>query len=397
MSHSWSPYHGRRRPARGPRRAAELDLAADQSSYEPGETAHVAAVVTIEPDWHVNAHHPTFDYLIPTELTVAVPEAWPAAQIAYPEPVMRTFAFADQPLAVYEGRTVLRVTLAVPAAAAPGKATIEAKLRYQACNDRSCLPPVTTSLPLELTIGSGGKPTNQALFGGGPGGGPGVGPATTAAAPAAAHPAAAGAAGLPLMLALALLGGLILNAMPCVLPVLSLKVFGLVKSAGLGRREVVVGSLATAAGILLSFLGLALAAIGARAAGSAVGWGIQFQRPGFVTFLAIVVVLFSLNLWGLFEIVLPWRLANALGGGAREGVGGHLVSGLFATLMATPCSAPFLGTAVGFALAQPAGTVLAIFAAVGVGMALPYLVLAVAPGAAACCPSRGRGWKPSRW
>lgn len=382
---------------------AELDLAADRTAYAPGETARVAAVVAIEPGWHVNAHVPTFDYLIPTELTFALPAGWPAAEVAYPEPAIETFAFADLPLAVYDGRTVIVATLAVPASAAAGRVTVEGRLRYQACDDRSCLPPVTTALPLELTIapadagGAADRAVNAALFAAGPVTGGGPGGKELAAAGAPARPGAGGR--LPLMLALALLGGLILNAMPCVLPVLSLKVFGMVKAAGQGRREVVVGSLATAAGILASFVGLALAAVGAKAGGSAVGWGIQFQRPGFVTFLAVVVVLFCLNLWGLFEITLPYRLANAIGGsgggggsaGRREGVGGHFASGLFATLMATPCSAPFLGTAIGFALAQEAGAVFAIFTAVGVGMALPYLVLAVAPGAASLLP------KPGAW
>jgi suppressor for copper-sensitivity B len=120
-----------------------------------------------------------------------------------------------------------------------------------------------------------------------------------------------------------------------------------------------------------------------------VGWGIQFQRPGFVAFLAVVVVLFCLNLWGLFEIPLPQRLARLGGAGPREGMAGHFASGLFATLMATPCSAPFLGTAVGFALAQESPVILAIFAAVGLGMGLPYLLLAAAPGTARFLPRPG--------
>ena len=193
------------------------------------------------------------------------------------------------------------------------------------------------------------------------------------------------------MLALGVLGGLILNAMPCVLPVLSLKVFGLVKSAGQGRSAVVGGALATAAGIVLSFWALAGTAVVARAAGAAVGWGVQFQNPVFVTFLLVVVVLFCLNLWGLFEIPLPQFVARAAGTGPREGVAGHLVSGLFATLMATPCSAPFLGTAVAFALSQPATVIFAIFTAVGTGMALPYLALAAAPRLARLLP------KPGAW
>jgi suppressor for copper-sensitivity B len=140
-------------------------------------------------------------------------------------------------------------------------------------------------------------------------------------------------------------------------------------------------------------LALALAAALARAAGAAVGWGVQFQRPGFVAFLAVVVVLFCLNLWGLFEIQLPWRLAQLGGGfgagGSREGAAGHFVSGLFATLMATPCSAPFLGPAVGFALAQETAVIFAMFTAVGLGMALPYLAIAAAPGVARFLPRPG--------
>ena len=177
--------------------------------------------------------------------------------------------------------------------------------------------------------------------------------------------------------------------MPCVLPVLSLKVFGLVKSAGQGRSQVVLGSLATSLGILLSFWALALAAVIAKSAGGAVGWGVQFQEPVFVVVLAVIVLLFCLNLWGVFEIPLPQSLARVADSGPKEGLAGHLASGLFATLMATPCSAPFLGTAVGFALSQSAYMIFAVFSAIAIGMALPYLALAAAPGAARMLPKPG--------
>jgi thiol:disulfide interchange protein len=357
---------------------ASFVLTADRTAHEAGSPARVAALVTIEPGWHVNSHKPTFEYLIPTELDLELPASWPAETVRYPQAEMQTFAFADQPLAVYDGSVVIVGTLAVPKGAAEGPVPIRAKLRYQACNDSQCLPPVTTEAELQLKIGLGGQPQHEDLFGkaatvGGQGGGP-----TAGAAP-----------GVAAMLLLAVLGGLILNAMPCVLPVLSLKVFGLVRSAGHGRKEVVSGALATAAGILVSFWALAFAAVAARAAGAAVGWGVQFQRPGFVAFLAVIVVLFCLNLWGLFEIPLPQRLARVGGVAPREGLAGHFSSGLFATLMATPCSAPFLGTAVGFALAQKAPLILAIFTAVGLGMALPYLLIAAAPGIARIFPRPG--------
>lgn len=363
---------------------ATLSVLADYTAYEAGSTARIAAKVTIDEGWHVNSFKPTFEFLIPTVLDLELPQGWPQEKVSYPKSEMQTFAFADQPLAVYDGQVVILSELQVPPEASPGKFPVRASLRYQACNDTQCLPPVTRTADLTLTVGPGGTPVASDLFrtvaaGGAPG--PGSGERTGGEA----------GASLLLMLGLAVLGGLILNAMPCVLPVLSLKVFGLVRSAAHGRSEVVRGGLATAAGILVSFWALAIAAIAARSAGAAVGWGVQFQRPGFVAFLAVVVVLFCLNLWGLFEIPLPQRLARLGGTAVREGSAGHFFSGLFATLMATPCSAPFLGTAIGFALAQEAPVILAIFTAVGVGMALPYLILVAAPGAARLFP------KPGAW
>ena len=110
-----------------------------------------------------------------------------------------------------------------------------------------------------------------------------------------------------------------------------------------------------------------------------------------------MILLFTLNMWGLFEIHLPGSLAKVGSSGPSEGLAGHLVTGFFATLMATPCSAPFLGTALGFALTQDSGTTAAMFGAIGTGMASPYLVLAAFPAAGACCRGRGRGWRPSAW
>lgn len=384
----------------GKQQKASFVLNADRTAYEAGVPARVAALVSIEHGWHVNSHRPTFEYLIPTELALALPEGWAPGSVQYPPHELQTFAFENQPLAVYDGDVVILAEVKVPGGVPAGTYPVKASLRYQACNDSQCLPPVTAEAEMQLTIGPDGQTQHEDLFskataalaaaGGGDRGAPpgGVKPAT--AAPAPAPPASTS---LAVTLLLALLGGLILNAMPCVLPVLSLKIFGLVRSAGHGRAEVVRGTLATAAGILVSFWALALAAIAARSAGAAVGWGIQFQRPGFVAFLAVVVVLFCLNLWGLFEIPLPQFLAR-LGGGSvqgREGVAGHFASGLFATLMATPCSAPFLGTAISFALAQTALVILAVFTALGLGMALPYLLVAAAPGIAKILP------KPGAW
>jgi len=162
------------------------------------------------------------------------------------------------------------------------------------------------------------------------------------------------------ILGLAFLGGLILNLMPCVLPVLSLKLLAVAKQSGLPQGEIRAGFLASAAGILVSFLVLAGAAIALKMLGLRVGWGIQFQQPLFLAVMALVVTLFAYNLFGILEIALP-RWAAALGSRAsapveamstRRRLGNHFGTGAFATLLATPCSAPFLGTALGFALAR---------------------------------------------
>jgi len=199
---------------------------------------------------------------------------------------------------------------------------------------------------------------------------------------------------LPVILGLALIGGLILNLMPCVLPVISLKVLGVISHGGGEKRAVRTSFLATSAGIVFSFLAIAAGLVSLKLAGSAVGWGIQFQHPWFLVALTIIVTLFAYNLWGMFEINLPAGFAGALGGpqqGDQHSIGGNFATGAFATLLATPCSAPFLGTAVGFALAGSIADTFAVFAALGIGMALPFLVIAGVPALATKLP------KPGAW
>lgn len=204
----------------------------------------------------------------------------------------------------------------------------------------------------------------------------------------AAPPAPVFASSLWAMLAIAVLGGLILNLMPCVLPVLAMKVAGLAKLAGAPSRALRISFLATSAGIVTSFLLLAAALIGLKLAGEAVGWGLQFQLPWFLAAMALIVTLFAVNLWGLLEIPLPRALADAADGASASG---SFATGVFATLLATPCSAPFVGTAVGFALGRGPVEIAAIFAALGIGLALPYLAIAAIPGVARVLP------KPGAW
>ncbi|WP_429027507.1 protein-disulfide reductase DsbD family protein [Aeromonas veronii] len=193
------------------------------------------------------------------------------------------------------------------------------------------------------------------------------------------------------LLGAALLGGLILNLMPCVLPVLALKLGTVLQHQEREQGAVRKQFLAASAGIIASFWVLAAMSSLLRATQGAVGWGIQFQSAGFIGLMVLVTLLFCANLLGLFEIRLPSALSTRLATSGGNGLGGHFLQGSFATLLATPCSAPFLGTAVAFALAAPLGQLWLVFTALGIGMSLPWLLVAALPRLALWLP------KPGRW
>ncbi|MEE2761397.1 MAG: protein-disulfide reductase DsbD domain-containing protein, partial [Pseudomonadota bacterium] len=213
--------------------------------------------------------------------------------------------------------------------------------------------------------------------------------------PASAPAGSALTLSLPIVLALALAGGLILNLMPCVLPVISLKLLSFTAYGGAEKGVIRKSFIASSLGIVFSFLVIATGLAGLKAAGSTVGWGIQFQYPWYIVGLTLIVSLFAYNLWGIFELRLPSFVGGLSGGigkpAAHQSFLGNFGTGAFATVLATPCSAPFLGTAVGFALVGRSLNIFLIFAALGLGMALPFLLIALAPGLAAILP------KPGNW
>ena len=218
--------------------------------------------------------------------------------------------------------------------------------------------------------------------------GGGDGPVRTAALPAMAEAPGAQIGALEAML-FAFLGGLILNLMPCVFPVLALKVLGLVAHADapFGRRAVV--GAAYASGILTTFAVLAAVLIGLKSAGVAVGWGFQLQSPVFVAVMAAALFAVGLNLSGVFEIGAG--LTRLGGRGPQDGVGGAFATGCLATVVATPCTAPFMAVAIGTALAASELTALGVFFALGLGLATPFVLLTLVPGLARVLPRPG-GW-----
>ncbi|HRK97681.1 MAG TPA: protein-disulfide reductase DsbD family protein [Alphaproteobacteria bacterium] len=190
---------------------------------------------------------------------------------------------------------------------------------------------------------------------------------------------------------LAILGGMILNLMPCVFPVLSMKALSLVKMSAKEQKYAAFHGFFYTAGILVCFGGIAAALIALKSAGEEIGWGFQLQNPVVVLLLAYLLFVMALNLSGFFEF--KGHLFSNIGHklAAKHGYSGTFFTGMLATIVATPCTAPFMGTAMGFALTQSPVVAMTVFLALGVGLALPYLVLCLVPSLRKALP------KPGAW
>jgi thiol:disulfide interchange protein/DsbC/DsbD-like thiol-disulfide interchange protein len=258
--------------------------------------------------------------------------------------------------------------------------------------------PATTGVPAlsGSPQATGGSPQVSASSEGGSAAPPpGTGtPAAAATSESHGLTAAATTGDQPLLLGVlgaAFIGGLILNLMPCVLPVLSLKVFSLMKHAGANAKTAWIQGVAFTVGVVLSFWALAGLLIILRTAGNHLGWGFQMQSPAFVLGLILLFFLLALNLFGVFELGASLVGLDAKATGHLGGLASSFGNGALATLAATPCTAPFMGSALGFAAQQPAYISLFIFTFLALGMATPYLLLTIFPGALRFVP------KPGAW
>ena len=197
-----------------------------------------------------------------------------------------------------------------------------------------------------------------------------------------------------IMFALALLGGLILNFMPCVLPVLAIKIGSVLDAAGQQKSLIRARFLSAAAGIVTSFVMLAAALATMRLAGAQIGWGIQFQSPIFLSVMMLLISVFVLAMLDRLILPLPsfaqrWTAAPRATASSRRMLLGDFLTGMLATIMATPCSAPFVGVAVGFALTGSIAALFGIFIALGIGLAAPWIVIMMVPGLISTLPRPG--------
>lgn len=195
---------------------------------------------------------------------------------------------------------------------------------------------------------------------------------------------------LPYFLLMAFIGGLILNIMPCVLPVISLKLFGLIRHSDESRAKILRHNIFYSLGVLSTFAILAATVIGLKSSGEQIGWGFQLQSPLFVALMIFVIFIMALNLFGLFEFRTPGgsKLGNVE---VRNTFYGDFIGGVLATILSTPCSAPFLGTALTFAFSESATNIFLIFMAIGLGLSAPFILTGIFPALIRFLP------KPGMW
>ena len=361
---------------------AQVQISVNPQELHPGEQGAVKAVILIPAGMHQSYLPGDEEYFY---LKASCPQLTFGKTI-YPETQTKG---ADGEW-LYKDKVVLTLPFTVKPDAKSGKVTLNAETGYNICFDTgSCEPPETVSKSFTLNI----KVPATAVQ-------PEINEKADTVLPAnklpeekplpQPVPAPVQHNKLWTYLLMAFLGGIILNVMPCVLPVLSIKAMSIVKQAHEDNAVVMRHSFAYTAGILVSFLVLAGVIIGIKLGGESVGWGFQFQNTGFVLVLTALIFAFALSLFDVFIITVPGMNA-ATKASSRGGYGGSFLSGIFAVLLATPCSAPMLGTALGFAFSQPPMLILAFFFLIGLGLALPFILLGISPKLLKVIP------KPGEW
>lgn len=357
----------------------KASLVSEVKSAVPGQSFRVAVKLIHEEHWHTYGKELPSEVIgKPTKLKWTLPEGWTVEELPWPatKEVDSTDGKKSQG---YEGTVYLPAKMT-----AAGKVgdtqQISVKVDALACNPENCMP-VKPEAMLSILLSDQVEldPAAVAVFG----------PASILESEQVKEMVIKSVERSFLgYLVFAFIGGLILNVMPCVFPVLGIKIMNVVEQAGADKKQVLLHGLAYTLGILLCFWGLGglVIALGKT-------WGFQLQSPSFVYGLCVFFLIFGLNMAGLFEIG-----ASAVGVGAdlqaRHGFSGSFFSGLLATVVATPCSAPFLGSALGYTVTLPALQAMLMFTMIGLGLASPFLVLSLIPSLVSALPRPG-AWMES--
>jgi len=354
----------------------KASLVADTTAIEPGKPFRVGVRLVMDPGWHTYWKDPG-DAGLATTVVWQLPEGFSAGPLGWPAPE-QVIEPGNIKANAYTGETLLTTTITPPKTLPVGKVTLSARVDWLVC-EKTCLPG-GAGVSLWLPVGTA-TPANAELFNRYPPGGNPIPVKHLDDKPAASPAPSAVEPSLVLILLSSVLGGLILNIMPCVLPVISLKIFSFVSEAHNDPKTIFKLGAVFALGILISFWILAGVVVALKSAGQQIGWGFQLQNPYFVIAMCVVVLVFGLSLFGIFEFHLPACLCggtSALAG--KSGYPGAFFNGFLATALATPCTAPFLGPALGYAFLRSAFEIFSVFTAVAIGLALPYLLLTARPG-----------------
>lgn len=410
-------------------------------TYSAGELAagsKLTVKITIPDNWHVNANIAADEFLKPSSIDVSAQGIF-FGEPVWPAPIKEYSEALDLENLVFRGE--FQVILPIDSVEKNfDSLSTTITFHYQACDNSICLAPAQKTISLdgntfgkgnagngdanlkkngkdgdepqqvnateekfdiimefqqEETAGTDAKTVaSEATANKGTASEPQTAAEESAAEVAAvgesAADSAAGFAGTLALLFFAFVGGIILNLMPCVLPVLSLKIFSLVKQAGESRSRLLASGLSTTAGILCSFWVLAAIISVIKIGGGNAGWGMQFQSAGFIAFMVVILTAFAMSFFGLFEVWLPWGATTKMdAAGSKGGLAGAFFTGALLVLLSTPCSAPFLGTAMGFAFTASLPVLFLFFTAAGIGLALPYLLVSFFPAVQKHLPKPG--------
>jgi thiol:disulfide interchange protein DsbD len=361
---------------------AAVKISVTPDSLKAGEQGKIKAVISIPANMHQSYFPGDEEYFY----LKAVGKGLSFSKTQYPAPQKKE----EGNEWIYSGTITLVLPFTVKKDAPAGKITIDAEVGYNICLDTgACEAPESVNKTLNFNIIGITNPdtpvsSDETVI---------SDSAAAGTADDTAEPvteSSSGSANVWKFLLMAFLGGVILNIMPCVLPVLSIKAMSIVKQAHEDKKVIMKHSFAYTGGILVSFLILASVIIALKLAGESVGWGFQFQNTAFVMVLTSMIFVFALSLFDVF-IITPPGMNKATQASAKGGFGGSFFSGIFAVLLATPCSAPMLGTALGFAFAQPPLLILFFFLLIGLGLALPFILLGFNPKLMKVIP------KPGEW
>ncbi|MEX0775703.1 MAG: cytochrome c biogenesis protein CcdA [Phycisphaeraceae bacterium] len=359
----------------------------------PGQRLALAVIIDLQEGWHINpdaAQCSTTSKTeqVPTTLVATRADAallFETPQFPVPKSVPLTFA-AGEALPVYDGRVILYVPVKVAEGTPAGEYRFTLALRYQACDDRLCLFPTTRDIPVTLQVADGAEasasPDQTEIFAGFDRLGRRV---VFEAFGWSFSIDAASTGGLVLLLLVAALGGLLLNFTPCVLPVVPLKIMSLSRAADNRRRCLALG-VAMSLGVVAFWLGLG--AMVAFVAGFE-SLNALFQHPEFTITVGIVIAAMAVGMCGLFAVRLPQWIYNIQP--RHDTLAGSFGFGIMTAVLSTPCTAPLMGAAAAWAITQHPTTTLLVFAWIGAGMALPYLVLSAFPFLVNRLPRTGPG------